>query len=77
MMLRVYILQNLYSLFDKAAVAEVIGSRAFSDFCGVASDNQVLGGDTLGRFCKRIRYNINRRSIQSTNKSAHSKGQIK
>ena len=33
-----------------ATVAEVIDSRAFSDFCGVESGNQVPDGDTLGRF---------------------------
>lgn len=33
-----------------AAVAEIIDSRAFSDFCGVESSNQVPDGDTLGRF---------------------------
>ena len=33
-----------------ATVAEVIDSRAFSDFCGVESSNQVPDGDTLGRF---------------------------
>jgi len=33
-----------------AAVAEVIDSRAFSDFRGVESSNQVPDGDTLGRF---------------------------
>ena len=31
-------------------MAEVIDSRAFSDFCGVESGNQVPAGDTLGRF---------------------------
>lgn len=31
-------------------MAEVIDSRAFSDFCGVDSSNQVPDGDTLGRF---------------------------
>lgn len=49
-MLRIYLVQNLYNLSDMAAVAEVIDSRAFSDFCGVESSNQVPGGDTLGRF---------------------------
>ena len=29
---------------------EVIDSRAFSDFCGVDSPNQVPDGDTIGRF---------------------------
>ena len=27
-----------------------MGSRAFSDFCGVESSNQIPDGDTLGRF---------------------------
>ena len=35
---------------DEGTVAEVIDSRAFSDFCGVDSSNQVPNGDTLGRF---------------------------
>lgn len=49
-MLRIYLVQNLYDLSDMAAIAEVIDSRAFSDFCGVESSNQVPDGDTLGRF---------------------------
>ena len=49
-MLRIYLVQNLYNLSDMAAVTEVIDSRAFSDFCGVESSNQVPDGDTLGRF---------------------------
>jgi IS5 family transposase len=49
-MLRIYLVQNLYDLSDMATVAEVIDSRAFSDFCGVESSNQVPDGDTLGRF---------------------------
>jgi len=49
-MLRIYIIQNLYNLSDMATVAEVVDSRAFSDFCGVESSNQVPDGDTLGRF---------------------------
>ena len=43
-------LQNLYDLSDMGTVAEVIDSRAFSEFCGVDSSNQVPDGDTLGRF---------------------------
>ena len=50
LMLRIYMLQNLYDLSDESTVAEVIDSRAFSDFCGVDSSNQVPNGDTLGRF---------------------------
>ena len=45
-MLRIYLVQNLYNLSDVATVAEVIDSRAFSDFCGVESSNQVPDGDT-------------------------------
>jgi IS5 family transposase len=48
--LRLYLLQNLYNLSDEATVAETIDSRAFSEFCGVDSSNQVPDGDTLGRF---------------------------
>jgi len=50
LMLRLYVLQNLYTLSDEGTVAEVIDSRAFSDFCGVDSSSQVPDGDTLGRF---------------------------
>ena len=49
-MLRIYMIQNLYNLSDMGTAAEVIDSRAFSDFCGVESSNQVPDGDTLGRF---------------------------
>ena len=49
-MLRIYLLQNLYNLSDEGCVAEVIDSRAFSEFCGVDSSNQIPNGDTLGRF---------------------------
>lgn len=50
LMLRIYLLQNLYDLSDEKTVAEVIDSRAFSEFCEVDSSNQVPDGDTLGRF---------------------------
>ena len=49
-MLRLYLLQNLYDLSDEATAAEAIDSRAFSEFCGVDSSNQVPNGDTIGRF---------------------------
>ena len=41
---------KLYDLSDMATMTEVIDSRAFSDFCGVDSSNQVPDGDTIGRF---------------------------
>ena len=50
LILRIFILQNLYDLSDMKAMNEVIDSRAFSDFCGVDSPNQVPDGDTIGRF---------------------------
>ena len=50
LMLHLHILQNLYDLSDEATSAEVIDSRAFSEFCGVESSNQVPDGDTIGRF---------------------------
>lgn len=50
LMLRLYLLENLYTLSDEGTVAETIDSRAFSEFCGVESSNQIPDGDTLGRF---------------------------
>ena len=37
LMLRIYLVQNLYNLSDMSTMTEVIDSRAFSDFCGVDS----------------------------------------
>lgn len=50
LMLRLHLLQNLYNLADEATALEVIDSRAFSDFCGVNSSDEVPDGDTIGRF---------------------------
>lgn len=49
-MLQIFILQNVYNLADMAVMNEVIDSRAFSDFCGVNSPDEVPNGDTIGRF---------------------------
>jgi Transposase and inactivated derivatives, IS5 family len=49
-MLRIHLLQELYDLADMAVMNEVIDSRAFSEFCGIESSNQVPDGDTIGRF---------------------------
>ena len=48
LMLRIHLLQNLYNLSDEGTRNEVIDSRAFSDFCGVESSNQIPDGDTIG-----------------------------
>jgi len=50
LMLRIFILQNLYDISDMGLMNEIIDSRAFSEFCGVDSSNQVPDGDTIGRF---------------------------
>ncbi len=50
LMLRLYVLQNLYDLSDSQTSEQAIDSRAFSGFCGVDSSNQVPDGDTIGRF---------------------------
>jgi len=50
LMLRIHVLQNLYSLSDMAVCDQVIDSRAFSDFCGVSASREVPDGDTVGRF---------------------------
>ena len=62
LMLRIFILQNVYNLADMAVMNEVIDSRAFSNFCtrdlqGVAVQgatalavSEVPNGDTIGRF---------------------------
>jgi len=49
-MLRIHLLSNLYDLSDMGTMTEIIDSRAFSEFCGVDSSNQVPDGDTIGRF---------------------------
>ncbi len=48
-MLRIFILQNVYDLADMAVMNEVIDSRAFSNFCGINSPDEVPNGDTIGR----------------------------
>ena len=50
LMLRIFILQNLYNLSDEGTVAEVRDSYAFSEFCRVDFSNQVPNGDALGWF---------------------------
>lgn len=50
LMLRIYLIQNLYDHADEATVAEVVGSHAFSDFCSVESSNQVPTGIHLEGF---------------------------
>lgn len=75
MMLRLYMLQNLYNLADAATVSETIDSRAFSDFCGVDSSNQIPDGDTLGRFRNLlIKYGIQEKLFAQVVERLQSKG---
>lgn len=50
LMLKIFMLQNVYDLSDMAAMNEIIDSRAFSNFCGINSPDEVPDGDTIGRF---------------------------
>ena len=50
LMLRIYVLQNLYDLADMKVMYEILDSRAFSEFCCVSSPDEVPDGDTIGRF---------------------------
>ena len=50
LMLRIFLLQNLYDLADMKVMTEVIDSRAFSNFCGIGSPEEVPDEDTIGRF---------------------------
>ena len=50
MMLRIFILQNVYTLADMAVMNEVIDSRAFSNFCEINSPDEAPDGDMIGRF---------------------------
>jgi len=50
LMIRIFILQNLYSLSDMKTHYEILDSRAFTEFCGVNSPSEVPDGDTIGRF---------------------------
>ena len=52
-MLRIYLVQNLYDLSDMATVAEVIDSRAFSEFCGVESSRVGSGICCSAAGCRR------------------------
>lgn len=54
LMLRIYLLQNLYDFFDIKVMNEAIDSRAFSELCEVDSPNQVPDGDTIGEFRNKL-----------------------
>lgn len=48
LMLRIFILQNVYNLADMAVMNEVIDSRAFSNFCGIMDTPLEKTGNDFG-----------------------------
>ena len=62
LMLRIYMLQNLYDLADMKVVYEILDSRAFTEFCCINSPDEVPDGDTIGRF----RNLLNKYGLQQT-----------
>ncbi len=77
LMLRIFILQNLYDLSDMKAINEVIDSRTFFDFCCVDSPNQVPDGDTIGRFRNLLeKHNIQEKLFAEVLKILTEKGLI-
>lgn len=75
LMLRIYVLQNLYNLADMAAMNEIIDSRAFSAFCRVDSSNQIPDGDTIGRFRNiLIRNQLQEKLFEDVRKRLQEKG---
>ena len=62
LMLRIYMLQNLYDLADMKVMYEILDSRAFTEFCCINSPDEVPDGDTIGRF----RNMLNKHGLQQT-----------
>ena len=62
LMLRIYMLQNLYDLADMKVMYEILDSRAFTEFCCINSPDEVPDGDTIGRF----RNLLNKHGLQQT-----------
>ena len=62
LMLRIYMLQNLYDLADMKVIYEILDSRAFTEFCCINSPDEVPDGDTIGRF----RNLLNKHGLQQT-----------
>lgn len=62
LMLRIYMLQNLYDLADMKVMYEILDSRAFTEFCCINSPDEGPDGDTIGRF----RNLLNKYGLQQT-----------
>ena len=66
LMLRIFILQNVYTLADMAVMNEVIDNCVFSNFCGIISSDEVPDGDTIGRFRNLLTKNGLQENISAT-----------
>ena len=76
-MLRIHLLQELYDMADMAVMNEVIDSRAFSEFCGIDSSNQVPDGDTIGRLrALLLKHGIQQRLFAQVVATLENKGLI-
>jgi len=62
LMLRIYMLRNLYNQADMKVMYEILDSRAFTEFCCINSPDEVPDGDTIGRF----RNFLNKHGLQQT-----------
>lgn len=64
LMLRIYILQNLYDLADMRIITEVIDGRVFSDFCGINTLDEVSSshGNSTVLSCLTITLSITNES---------------
>ena len=72
-MLRIYILQNLYDLSDMRTMTEVIDSREFSEFCRIDSTNQVPDGDTIGSFHNILLKKRTRKTVFASSRNTETK----
>ncbi len=77
LMLRIYILQNLYDLADMMVMNEIIDSRAFASFCCISSPDEVPDGDTIGRFRNLlIKYDLQKKIFDEVVRLITEKGLI-
>jgi len=77
LMLRIFILQNLYDLADIRVMNEILDSRAFTEFCCINSPDEVPDGDTIGRFRAILtKYHLQEKLFQEVVKQLEKRGLI-
>ena len=70
LMLRIYLLQEFFSLSDLAVKNEIVDSRALSEFCGLEFVKEVPDSKTIGRFRKLLEKYALAERIKETVKTA-------